>query len=188
MAIGMDLQPPAIPWRNSPLKQQCTAENAAVFYTFLSETPAGSLLVAGDADAVTEIRFLGGRPERAEIPDGWEHSERPLKEAVRQLKAYFSGRLQTFDLAIRLEGTAFQRRVWQALRQVPFGETASYGQIARAIGRPTAARAIGAANGRNRIPIIVPCHRIIGSDGTLVGFGGGLGVKRALLRLEGICC
>ena len=157
-----------------------------MFYSFLEESPAGRILVAGDETALREVRFLRERPERAIIPDDWEENERPLRATLKQLRAYFAGRLQEFDVPICPEGTAFQRDVWEALRAVPYGETASYGQIARQIGRPKACRAVGAANGRNPIPIIVPCHRIIGSNGSLVGFGGGLGVKKALLRLEGI--
>jgi methylated-DNA-[protein]-cysteine S-methyltransferase len=158
-----------------------------LFYTFLEDTPAGRILVAGDQSALKEVRFLKERPGQVEVPDHWRQGERPLREALRQLRLYFAGKLKTFDIPIEPEGTSFQQRVWQALRGVPFGETASYGQIAKAIGQPKACRAVGAANGRNPIPIIVPCHRIIGSNGALVGFGGGLGVKQALLRLEGIC-
>lgn len=107
-----------------------------------------------------------------------------VAEVNLQLTAYFEGRLKTFDLPLGLEGTPFQVEVWKALRLIPYGQTRTYADQARFIGRPAAVRAVGAANGRNPIPIIVPCHRVIGSNGTLVGFGGGLEVKRALLALE----
>ena len=107
------------------------------------------------------------------------------KEAIRQLNAYFAGDLRRFELPLDLHGTAFQLRVWNALLQIPYGETRSYLQIARAIGSPAAVRAVGAANGANPIPIVVPCHRVIGSSGKLVGYGGGLPLKKRLLELEG---
>ncbi len=116
-------------------------------------------------------------------PD-WIYNEQPLAEARRQLDEYFGGDRKQFDLPLRLEGTEFQVSVLEALQEIPYGETASYGEIARRIGRPKAVRAVGAANGRNPIPIVVPCHRVIGSTGDLTGFGGGLDTKEALLRLE----
>src|SRR5271169_5480582 len=106
-------------------------------------------------------------------------------EAVRQLRAYFAGKLRRFDLPLDLQGTEFQLRVWRELETIPFGETRSYSQIATAIGAPRAVRAVGAANGANPIPIVVPCHRVIGAAGTLVGYGGGLPLKKRLLELEG---
>jgi methylated-DNA-[protein]-cysteine S-methyltransferase len=109
-----------------------------------------------------------------------------LDRAVSQLREYFSGRRRQFDLPLDFQGTAFQKQVWQALLTIPFGETRSYGQVATQVGRPKASRAVGAANGRNPIPIIAPCHRVIGASGRLTGFGGGLDVKARLLRLEGI--
>jgi methylated-DNA-[protein]-cysteine S-methyltransferase len=105
-------------------------------------------------------------------------------QAVEQLEAYFAGELTAFDLALRLDGTDFERRVWDQLLAIPYGETLSYGEVARRLGQPTASRAVGLANGRNPIGIIVPCHRVIGADGTLTGYGGGLPRKRALLDLE----
>jgi methylated-DNA-[protein]-cysteine S-methyltransferase len=107
-----------------------------------------------------------------------------LVEVARQLMAYFAGRLIDFDVPLRLHGTTFQRRVWAALADIPYGETVSYGELAALIGQPTAARAVGLANGRNPVAVIVPCHRVIGSTGSLVGYGGGLDRKRYLLRLE----
>jgi methylated-DNA-[protein]-cysteine S-methyltransferase len=116
---------------------------------------------------------------------GPEHRDDPvLAEAVDQLTAYFAGERTSFELPLALHGNAFEQRVWAALRTIPYGETTSYGEIARRIGAPTAARAVGLANGRNPIAIVVPCHRVIGANGKLVGFGGGLPMKRALLDLE----
>ena len=106
-------------------------------------------------------------------------------EAVRQLRAYFAGQLRWFDLPLDMQGTPFQLRVWRELERIPYGETRSYSQIAAAIGAPRAVRAVGAANGANPIPIVVPCHRVIGASGKLVGYGGGLPLKRRLLELEG---
>ena len=106
-------------------------------------------------------------------------------EAVRQLRAYFAGKLRRFDLPLDLQGTEFQLRVWRELETIPFGETRSYSQIATAIGAPRAVRAVGAANGANPIPIVVPCHRVIGAAGSLIGYGGGLPLKKRLLELEG---
>ncbi|GLZ14815.1 methylated-DNA--protein-cysteine methyltransferase [Actinomadura sp. NBRC 104425] len=111
-------------------------------------------------------------------------ADEPFAAAAEQLKAYFAGELTTFDLPLALHGTPFQLRVWEALREIPYGETVSYGELAREIGRPTAARAVGLANGRNPISIIVPCHRVIGSTGGLTGYGGGLERKRFLLDFE----
>ena len=116
----------------------------------------------------------------------WEQSEKPFRETIRQLNAYFAGKLTNFDVEVEGEGTAFQQRVWKELRNVPYGETVTYGDIAKAIGQPTASRAVGMANGRNPISIVVPCHRIIGSSGKLVGYGGGLERKTKLLKLEGV--
>lgn len=112
------------------------------------------------------------------------HSLPVMRETLAQLRAYFAGDLRVFDVPLELVGTDFQKRVWSALRTIPFGETRSYSQVARQIGSPLAVRAVGAANGRNPIPIIVPCHRVIGASGSLVGFGGGLEWKRFLLGLE----
>ena len=115
---------------------------------------------------------------------GLEASNAPFHEAKRQLAEYLRGQRTQFDLRLNLEGTPFQLAVWKALAEIPFGETRSYGDIAREVGRPRAVRAVGLANGRNPVPIVVPCHRVIGSTGTLVGYGGGLRVKQALLDLE----
>jgi methylated-DNA-[protein]-cysteine S-methyltransferase len=112
------------------------------------------------------------------------HSSPLMREALRQFRSYFAGELRDFDLPLEIVGTEFQKRVWNTLRNIPYGQTWSYSQLAGEIGAPRAVRAVGAANGRNPIPIIVPCHRVIGASGQLVGFGGGLGWKRLLLELE----
>jgi len=159
-----------------------------MFYTWLEDSPVGRLLLAGTADHLKYLVFDDGSTQkRSKIPlDTWERSEKPFRETIRQLKLYFTGKLTDFQLPVSGDGTEFQKRVWQELCNVPFGETVSYGDVARAIGQPTASRAVGMANGRNPISIVVPCHRIIGSSGKLVGYGGGLERKTRLLKLEGV--
>ncbi|MCX7386262.1 MAG: methylated-DNA--[protein]-cysteine S-methyltransferase [Planctomycetota bacterium] len=159
-----------------------------MFFTYLEDTPVGKLLVAGDKLGLRHVSFEKSHFSASVTSPGidWQLNAQPLQEAVRQLRAYFSGKLQVFDLPLAAAGTEFQRRVWKALCRVPYGTTASYGEIAKSVGNPAAARAIGMANGRNPIAIIVPCHRIIGSSGQLVGYGGGLHHKQTLLKLEGI--
>ncbi len=147
------------------------------------ETPIGELLLAGDADALKVIGFPEGSMRRDPKPD-WIYNEQPFAEVRKQLSEYFKGERKVFDLPLSLDGTEFQVQVMQALQEIPYGETTSYGAIAKQIGRPKAVRAVGAANGWNPIPIIVPCHRVIGSSGDLTGFGGGLNTKAELLRLE----
>jgi methylated-DNA-[protein]-cysteine S-methyltransferase len=148
------------------------------------ETPIGPLLLAGDAEALRHIRFpRHGRAEQPE-PEWQESSSGVLREAVKQLLEYFAGRRTEFDLPVSPEGTGFQRIVWQHLQGIPYGQTISYGELARRVGNPNAFRAVGAANGANPIPIVIPCHRVIGANGKLTGFGGGLPVKQALLALE----
>ena len=148
-----------------------------------TSTPIGRLLLAGDKSGLRLVSFPSRAP-RADITERWERSEEPFRDAIAQLGAYFDRRLRRFDLALAPEGTPFEREVWSALREIPYGETVSYSELARRIGRPGASRAVGAANGKNPIPIIVPCHRVIGANGSLTGFGGGLGLKRRLLDLE----
>ena len=148
-----------------------------------TSTPIGRLLLAGDESGLRRVSFPNRGP-RGEITGRWERSEEPFREAIAQLEAYFDRRLRRFDLALAPEGTPFELEVWSALREIPYGETISYSELARRIGRPAASRAVGAANGKNPIPIIGPCHRVIGANGSLTGFGGGLGVKRRLLDLE----
>lgn len=157
-----------------------------MFFAFLNDTPVGRLMVAGDESGLKHVSFLKTQfsPSEVQPAEDWEPGERKLGEALRQLKAYFKGRLRDFDLPLNADGTEFQKRVWDELCRIPFGETVSYGDVARAIGNPAASRAVGLANGKNPIAIIVPCHRVIGSNGKLVGYGGGLDQKQILLDLE----
>ena len=155
-------------------------------YCYL-DTPIGKLLLAGDEEGVHRITFpTKGKPHEAAQPEpGWIESARgPLKEAVRQLKEYFKGDRTEFDLPLAPAGTQFQKSVWRNLCDIPYGETISYGELARRVGNPKASRAVGAANGSNPLPIVIPCHRVIGSSGKMTGFGGGIPVKEALLALE----
>jgi len=148
------------------------------------DSPVGRLLLAGDRRSLIHVCFQSGpRPFRPQA--GWIAEAAPFRTAVAQLEEYFAGERRTFDLALAPRGTEFQQRVWQALREIPYGNTISYGELARRIGKPSAPRAVGLANGANPLPIIVPCHRVIGTDGSLTGFGGGLPIKRRLLALEG---
>lgn len=144
-------------------------------------TPIGELLLVSDGEALTAVQFDDAR-RGAPTPDG--AADPVIAEAADQLRAYFAGTRTTFDLPLRAAGTPFEQGVWSALQAIPYGETTSYGELASQLGEPGAARAVGRANGRNPIPIIVPCHRVIGADGSLTGFGGGLECKRALLDLE----
>ena len=153
-----------------------------MYYCYL-DTPIGELLLAGEEGALSMIGFPKGSMRREPEAD-WIFNEKPLANARKQLREYFAGERREFDLPLKLSGTEFQVSVLEALLGIPYGETTSYGEIARRIGRPKAVRAVGAANGRNPIPIVVPCHRVIGSTGDLTGFGGGLDTKEALLRLE----
>lgn len=148
-------------------------------------SPVGRLtLVARDA-ALVALLWENERPDRVRLGDLAETPDHPvLREAERQLGAYFRGELRVFTVPLAFEGTEFQKSVWQALLTIPFGETRSYAAIARQIGRPNAFRAVGAANGRNPISIIVPCHRVVGTDGGLTGFAGGLAAKERLLAFE----
>ena len=129
------------------------------------------------------IGFPKGAMRRDPEPD-WIYNEKPLVKVRQQLQEYFAGQRKNFDLPLQLTGTEFQVSVLHALQQIPYGETVSYGEVAKRIGKPKAMRAVGAANGRNPIPIVVPCHRVIGSSGDMTGFGGGIDTKEALLRLE----
>ena len=152
-------------------------------YTWM-ESPVGRLLLAG-ADALSLIQFSRG-PKRVEPKADWELSDAPfLRQAAAQIEEYFTARRREFDLDLRPTGTPFQLDVLDALATIPYGETRSYGEVAAQIGKPRAVRAVGAANGRNPLPIVLPCHRVIGANGSLTGFGGGLETKRYLLDLEG---
>ncbi|MCH2353985.1 MAG: methylated-DNA--[protein]-cysteine S-methyltransferase [Pseudomonadales bacterium] len=153
-----------------------------MYYTYAT-SPIGQLLLAGSADALQVIGFPhGDKARRADI--GWERYDEPFKKTARQLNEYFAGERREFELELAPEGTKFQVEVLEALRGIPYGETRTYRDIAVAVGRPKAVRAVGNANGRNPLPIVIPCHRVIGSDGSLTGFGGGIEVKRYLLDLE----
>ncbi len=152
------------------------------YYQYM-KSPVGNLLVAGDEKGICLIRFpKGGNPALPE--SDWAEKRKPLQEALNQLEAYFAGKLKTFSLDLCLNVTPFQKKVLTALRRVPYGETISYGELAKKIGNPKAGRAVGQANARNPISIVIPCHRVIGSTGKLTGFGGGIAVKQTLLDLE----
>jgi methylated-DNA-[protein]-cysteine S-methyltransferase len=151
-------------------------------YTEL-DSPVGTLLLVGDGKALTAL-YMDAQRHRPPLPDGAVRRDAAFREARAQLTAYFAGELREFELPLSAQGTAFQRGVWQALRQIPFGQTESYGGLSRRIGKPGASRAVGLANGRNPIGIIVPCHRVIGKNGTLTGYGGGLARKQWLLDHE----
>ena len=156
-----------------------------ILYTYF-DSPIGRLLLSSDGVALTGLYMDGrGCPEPG-LPAGWTENAAagPLPESVLQLDQYFNGRRRTFDLPLHLAGTEFQRRVWRVLTEIPYGTTWSYGELARRIGNPNASRAVGLANGRNPVSILVPCHRVIGADGSLTGYGGGLERKHWLLSHE----
>lgn len=155
-----------------------------VRYTQLA-SPLGQLLLAADKDALRLLQFPQPRYPVRPGPDWHPGRNAVLDAACEQLDAWFAGQRRNFDLPLAKLGTPFQESVWQALTEIPWGQTRSYGELARHLGKPKASRAVGAANGRNPLPIIRPCHRVIGADGSLTGFGGGLAAKRWLLRHEG---
>lgn len=149
------------------------------------ESPVGSLLLVGEGDTLFGLYFPGGKHAPTPNPDWCRDDDAPVfTQTRRQLDAYFAGQLQHFDLDLAPRGTDFQQRVWQQLRLIPLGQTISYGELAKRVGDPKASRAVGAANGKNPISIIIPCHRVIAADGALTGFGGGVDTKRTLLELE----
>ena len=154
------------------------------FYAYY-KSPLGLILLTGLGSALTGLHFVGEKYYPGIAPT-WQSDENfnVIKIAMAQLDEYFAGKRQSFDLALAPEGTEFQRQVWRALTTLRFGETASDAQLAQRIGNPNAVRAVGAANGRNPISIVIPCHRVIGADGSLTGYAGGLARKEALLRLE----
>jgi methylated-DNA-[protein]-cysteine S-methyltransferase len=154
----------------------------AMRYTTLG-SPIGPLLLAGDDTALRLLWFVKGRHVATPDPS-WTESPATFREWAGQLTAYFAGRLRRFDIPVEPGGTPFQSRVWRALQEIPYGETESYGALARRIGDDKAVRAVGLANGANPISIVIPCHRVIGSNGSLTGYGGGLPNKRLLLDLE----
>ena len=155
----------------------------ATYYAYL-DSPIGRILVAGDGETVSRISFTTGHSVLQPEP-GWVDDGVPLRAATEQLEQYFAGERRRFDLRLSLRGTPFQKRAWEVLLTIPYGEAWSYGQVADALGSPGAARAVGRANATNPLPLVVPCHRVIGADGTLTGFGGGLSAKQWLLRFEG---
>jgi methylated-DNA-[protein]-cysteine S-methyltransferase len=143
------------------------------------DSPVGELLLAGDEQGLSRLAFAP-----FEIDPAWEQNDQAFDDVRRQLAEYFAGERQEFAIQLALKGNAFEVAVWNALLEITYGKTASYGQIARRVGRPHAARAVGLANGRNPVAVIVPCHRVIGANGSLTGYGGGLDRKRHLLDLE----
>ncbi len=147
------------------------------------DSPIGPLLLAADERGLRFLLFSGGR-KTVEPDPGWVADRGQLEEPVRQLNAYFAGKLRDFDVPLAPVGTPFQISVWDELQRIPYGETISYGELARRLGNPRAVRAVGLANGSNPIAVVIPCHRVIGSNGSLVGYGGGLPTKQALLALE----
>jgi methylated-DNA-[protein]-cysteine S-methyltransferase len=149
------------------------------------QTPVGPLVVAADDEGLRHVLFENGK-YGARGRDSWTRDAQALREPREQILAYFAGERRRFDLPLRPLGTPFQVKVWTTLATIPFGATWSYGELAVRIGAPTAVRAVGAANGRNPLPIVLPCHRVIGADGRLTGFGGGLPMKQFLLVHEGI--
>ncbi len=169
------------------------------YYSRRISTPVGDLgLLVDEAERLVRIAFLGGGPRDPEGPTrpqsldqpragyGWIEDQARTARVARQLAEYFAGDRKSFDLELAPEGTDFQKQVWRHLLDIPAGETRTYSEIARRLGRPGAARAIGRANATNPIPIVVPCHRVIGADGTLTGYAGGLPIKRGLLKIEGV--
>ena len=153
-------------------------DSSTEYTTF--ESPIGDLLLVGERGRLRGLHYPGSH----RVGPGWVETAGPFGDAIEQLGQYFAGERHEFELELDPRGTGFERAVWAQLLEIPYGETTSYGAVARAIGRPDRARAVGAANGRNPLPIVIPCHRVIGADGSLVGYGGGLDLKRRLLELE----
>lgn len=147
------------------------------------KSPVGELFIAGSDGRITDVLFR--RPRKGFPGPTWEESDKPFREIKKQLGEYFRGERRKFKLKLAPEGTPFQLAAWRQLRRIPYGRTISYGEQAKRMGNPRGSRAVGAANGKNPISIIVPCHRVIGAKGRLTGFGGGLGKKKKLLELEG---
>jgi methylated-DNA-[protein]-cysteine S-methyltransferase len=147
------------------------------------DSPIGELLALGDGRRLNGLYMQQGKTAIAVRPE-WQEADEPFAEVRAQLGEYFAGARTTFDLPVELRGSPFQRQVWRALQQIPYAETISYGELARRIGIPSASRAVGVANGHNPVAVVVPCHRVIGADGSLTGYGGGLDRKRVLLELE----
>lgn len=170
----------------NPMPHQPAPVSAREYVVAWVDSPVGRLRLVASDDGLAAIQWEHERSPNDPFAGAAESPAHPvLAETARQLDEYFAGTRRSFTVPLRFAGTDFQRQVWRALLTIPYGETRSYAQIARQIGRPRAVRAVGAANGRNPIPIIAPCHRVIGSTGQLVGFGGGLAAKARLLELEG---
>ena len=153
------------------------------YYDFYA-SPLGQILLVASDDALTGLHFVGEKYYPTIVPDWWRSDAKMIVAASKQLEEYFAGQRKNFDLAVDPTGTPFQRNVWQALRKIPYGVTTNYGTLAQRIGKPKASRAVGAANGRNPISIVIPCHRVIGANGDLTGYAGGMARKESLLKLE----
>ncbi|MEZ4274649.1 MAG: methylated-DNA--[protein]-cysteine S-methyltransferase [Nitrospirales bacterium] len=164
-----------------PVPKQAS-EDSWISY-WISPSPVGRLLLVGSPDGLQALQFQDGA-HPLDIQPTWTKSCEPFRPVLDQLQEYFDGSRTRFQIALNLQGTPFQCQVWKALQSIPYGRTVSYGKIAHQIGSPKASRAVGAANGQNPVSIIVPCHRVIGANGKLVGYGGGLSIKTALLELE----
>lgn len=156
--------------------------SGALLYTTV-DSPIGELLLLGDGGALRGLYMQEGR-KPGTVPRGWARDPEAFVEVRTQLGEYFAGERRSFDLPLEPAGSPFQLQVWRALREIGYGETLSYGELARRIGRPNAPRAVGAANGANPLSVVIPCHRLVGADGTLTGYGGGIERKRLLLDLE----
>ncbi len=168
---------PSKPPETTALSKDASSD---IFYQWY-ESPIGRLLLTGSEQALYSITLPN---QNAIAADQWQQSNNVFKEACKQLDAYFRRDLETFDIPLSPNGTAFQKSVWKALQTIPYGKTTSYGAVAKLVDNPKAGRAVGGANGRNPIPIIIPCHRVIGGNGSLTGFAGGLPAKTFLLDLE----
>jgi methylated-DNA-[protein]-cysteine S-methyltransferase len=168
--------------RGPQLRHHDTTPTGATFVREVT-SPLGTLLLIGDGTRLRHLELPSSK-RPLQFDPTWRRSSDAYSDAAEQLARYFTGELREFTLELDLVGTPFQREVWSLLAAIPYGETWTYGELASRAGNPAASRAVGAANGRNPIPIVLPCHRVIGSDGSLVGFGGGLEAKRALLELE----
>ncbi len=180
--IDTDTRTDTIAPARPELNTQADTRLGASMYTTM-DSPIGELLLFGDGQALHGLYMQEGR-KPVRIAPRWKRSPALFADVQTQLQEYFAGKRTMFDTPLVMNGSQFERAVWRALQDIPYGETVSYGEIARRIGQPAAARAVGLANGRNPIAVIVPCHRVIGANGSLTGYGGGLERKRLLLELE----
>ena len=179
--LPLDLAPVA-PLRRATVKFRTPLPGPTRYTTM--QSPVGELTLFGDGEALSGLLTPAKEGRSRTVPENWSSDPAPFTEAIRQLESYFAGELREFDLPLAPVGTEWQLKVWAALTTIPFGETASYGRLAEELGRPTASRAVGRANGRNPLSIVIPCHRVIGADGSLTGYSGGLERKKFLLGLE----